>query len=389
MQSWHSLLSAAGFQTLAEQYERESGFGLALYARGEIRISRCSAYPWARAGSRGIEPDRMVAEALRWGEPDIALDSHDCYVWAVPLCINSVLVGGLLSAAAGGPAAAGREKQVNRAARDLLRLAVRHNLTNPSLLELNREKSRVAAHKAEAIASLKINPHQHPREIYLREELTLMHAVKNGHKEQAREVINRILVGIYNLGREDLDVLKTLVLEMVVLMFRAAVARGADPRPLLGVNSTFLRDFHGLRDELSLSRWLTVWLEAFIGSSFAQAAPAELPGISLALEYMKNNLDQELSRDRVARYCNMSPAHFSRMFHQKTGHTFTDLLNRFRVEQACLLLEDSTATVYEIAYRCGFNEQSYFNRVFRRYRRQTPGQYRDSQRKERPARTAR
>jgi AraC-like DNA-binding protein len=389
MQSWHSLLSAAGFQTLAEQYERESGFGLALYAQGAIRINRCSVYPWNRAGGRRIEPGRMVAEALRWGEPTIALDSQGWYVWAVPLCLNNFLAGGLLSAASGEQAAPGLEKQIHRAAWDLLHLAVRHNLANSSLLDLNRESSQVAARKAEAIASLKNNPHQRPREIYLREELELLHAVKNGHKEKAREVINRILVGVYNVGREDLDVLKTLVLEMLVLMFRAAVARGADPQPLLGVNSTFLKDFHAVRDELSLSRWLTNWLEAFISTSFDQSGPAELPGIALALEYMKNNLDQELTRDKVARCCNMSPAHFSRMFHKSTGHTFTDLLNRFRVEQACLLLEDSDTTVYEIAYRCGFNEQSYFNRVFKKYRKQTPKAYRNRQRQRRIDRTQR
>jgi len=386
---WRRLLSESRFRTLAGQYEKKSGCGLALYADGEIRIDLCPAYPWQEAHNRRIDPGRMSTEALRWGEPSIALDSRSCYVWAVPLCLNSLLVGGLLSAVVEEPPRAEPEKHaVGRAAWDLLRLAVRHNLTNPSLLELNREKSRVAARKAEAIAALKDNPHQHPREIYLREELELLHAVKSGHKQKAREVINRILVGVYNLGREDLDVLKTLVLEMVVLMFRAAVARGADPEPLLGINSTFLRDFHAVHDELGLSRWLTVWLDLFISTSFTSASPAELPGIPLALEYMKNHLSEDLSRDKVANSCNMSPSHFSRTFHRSTGHTFTDLLNRFRIEQACMLLEDSDATVYEIAYRCGFNEQSYFNRVFRRYRRKTPREYREQQRRARTARAA-
>jgi AraC-like DNA-binding protein len=386
---WRHLLSESRFQTLAGQYEQKSGCGLALYADGEILIDRSTAYPWREAHKQGIDPDRMTSEALRWGEPSISLDSRGCYVWAVPLCLNSLLVGGLLSATGEKTSGPGlEERAVSRAAWDLLRLTVRHNLTNPSLLELNREKSRVAARKAEAIAALKDNPHQHPREIYLREELELLHAVKRGHKQKAREVINRILVGVYNLGREDLDVLKTLVLEMVVLMFRAAVSRGANPAPLVGINSTFLRDFHAVHDELGLSRWLTVWLEAFISTSFTSAAPAELPGIPLALEYMKNHLGEHLTRDKVAKSCNMSPSHFSRTFHRSTGHTFTDLLSRFRIEQACMLLEESDATVYEIAYRCGFNEQSYFNRVFRRYRRTTPKEYREQQRRARTARAA-
>jgi AraC-like DNA-binding protein len=378
MQSLSFLISSPMFKRLAQQYREATGYGIALFCDGAVHNNHCLYYPWETADTRQINPDRMIAESLRWGEPTIALDSTERYVWAVPLTLNNMLLAGLVSASHAGKTQPMPERQVNHAAWELLRLACRHNLCNTSLLELNREQSRVSARKAEAIETLKKNPHQHPREIYLREEFELLTAIKKGHKEMAREVINRILVGVYNLGRGNFEILKTLVLEMVVLMYRAAVTRGADPAGLLGVNSVHLKDFHKIDDDFSLSRWLTEWLEAFISSSFEISSSFQPPAIALALEYMKNNLGEELTRDKVARYCNMSPGYFSKVFHTKTGFTFTDLLNKFRVEQACFLLQDTPLTVYEIAYQCGFNDQSYFNRVFKKYRQQTPKKYRNT-----------
>ena len=183
----------------------------------------------------------------------------------------------------------------------------------------NREQGRASATKAEAIHSVKRNLYQNPREVYLQEEFALLAAIRKGDKERARSIINRILIRIYALGGEDLDVLKTLVLEMVVLMYRTAVDKGANPRELLGVNSSYLKEFNDIKDYIELSHWLTGWLEDFISSSLIQVTPAPPDSIALALEFMKNNLAEPLTRDEVARACNMSYGYFSKIFHQKTG----------------------------------------------------------------------
>jgi AraC-like DNA-binding protein len=51
-------------------------------------------------------------------------------------------------------------------------------------------------------------------------------------------------------------------------------------------------------------------------------------------------------------------------------------LNHFRVEKACALMDETNLNINQIALDCGFNDQSYFTKVFRRYTRTTPKQYR-------------
>jgi AraC-like DNA-binding protein len=60
----------------------------------------------------------------------------------------------------------------------------------------------------------------------------------------------------------------------------------------------------------------------------------------------------------------------------KTGWSFTELLTRLRVDRACQLLVRTDAPLAQIALECGFGDQSYFTRVFRKRTGQTPGGYR-------------
>jgi len=374
--AWATAASNESFIRLADAYLKERRFGAALVREERVTANRCEYYPWHRARRRGLDLARMVRESLRWGEPNIGLDSEGLYVWCVPLCLNNEAVGGIFSAAHPGQAQEESGPLIGQAAWSLLELACAANLCNESLMRQNREQGRVSATKAEAIHSVKRNLYQNPREAYLQEEFALLAAIRKGDKQRARSIINRVLIRIYSLGGEDLDVLKTLVLEMVVLMYRTAVDKGADPRELLGVNSSYLKEFNDLKDYIELSHWLTRWLEDFISSSLVQAAPAPPDSTALALEFMKNNLAEPLTRDEVARACNMSYGYFSKIFRQKTGYTFTDLLNKFRIEKACTLFDETGLNVNQVALECGFTDQSYFSKVFRRYHGISPKHYR-------------
>ena len=376
MDYWHSVAPVQTYHELAAIYQRETRFGLMVYAASRVQIDLCGYYPWQEAAARGLVLNRMIDETLRWGEPNIVLDSEGLYVWCVPVCLNNQPAGGLFSAVHPKAATEERGAMISQAAWTLLELACSLNLCNTSLMKVSREQGRTNAHKAEAIHTVKRNVYQNSREIYLQEELGLLSAIRRGDKERARSIINRILIRIYSLEREDLEVLKTLVLEMVVLMYRTAVDRGVDPRELLGVNSSYLKEFPEIQDDIALSNWLTRWLEDFISASLSQVAPTPPDSIALAVEYMKNNLDQPLSRNEVARVSSMSYGYFSRVFHLRTGYTFTEMLNRFRYEKACALLEDSGLNVNQVALECGFGDQSYFTKVFRRYAGVTPKQYR-------------
>jgi AraC-like DNA-binding protein len=100
--------------------------------------------------------------------------------------------------------------------------------------------------------------------------------------------------------------------------------------------------------------------------------------IEKTLEYMNHNFDKAITLNEVARLANMSDAAFSRFFKQRTGNTFIDSLTEIRLGHASRMLIDTTQSIAEIAYHCGFNNISNFNRIFKKKKSCTPKDFRES-----------
>ncbi|OQP62983.1 helix-turn-helix domain-containing protein [Niastella populi] len=100
--------------------------------------------------------------------------------------------------------------------------------------------------------------------------------------------------------------------------------------------------------------------------------------IEKTLEYMNHNFDKPITLNEVARLANMSDAAFSRFFKQRTGNTFIDSLTEIRLGHASRMLIDTTQSIAEIAYHCGFNNISNFNRIFKKKKSCTPKDFRES-----------
>ncbi len=98
--------------------------------------------------------------------------------------------------------------------------------------------------------------------------------------------------------------------------------------------------------------------------------------IEKAYDYMQTHYDKDVSLADVAKTVNMSEVSFSRFIKKRTGRTFVDSLNEIRLGHASRLLIDTTQTIAEISFKCGFNNLSYFNRIFRKKNGCTPTEFR-------------
>jgi len=93
-------------------------------------------------------------------------------------------------------------------------------------------------------------------------------------------------------------------------------------------------------------------------------------------EHLRNHYDNPLSLDEMASRCALNASYLSRSFKKKTGTTIFAYLNRVRIEKACHLLKSSSMTITEIAFSVGYNNISFFNRMFKRAMSLSPGEYR-------------
>jgi YesN/AraC family two-component response regulator len=101
-------------------------------------------------------------------------------------------------------------------------------------------------------------------------------------------------------------------------------------------------------------------------------------GFQRVLEYIESNYESEIKLSYVAKLAEMSKGYFCTGFKQTTGKSFTDYLNLFRVEKAAILLKQNKSRITDIALSVGFEDMSYFCRIFKKYMGQAPSFYRRS-----------
>jgi AraC-like DNA-binding protein len=100
--------------------------------------------------------------------------------------------------------------------------------------------------------------------------------------------------------------------------------------------------------------------------------------IEKVMEFIYGSFDKQISLGEAARIASMTESAFSRFFKLRTGMTFIDCVTEVRLGHASRMLIATTKTIAEIAYSCGFNNISNFNRIFRKKKGCTPRELRES-----------
>ncbi|MBQ0106298.1 MAG: helix-turn-helix transcriptional regulator, partial [Armatimonadetes bacterium] len=185
--------------------------------------------------------------------------------------------------------------------------------------------------------------------------------------------INRILVHIYSMSKNRPALLKSFLMELIVTMSRTAVEAGADPSDLLGTNYSAMEQLAKITSDEELSSWVVEMLEKIIEAINKNKIYPNSVLLEKAVRYMHEHLKEDLKRDTVAAQACLSPSHFSKVIKETFGMTYTDLVSKLRVEKAKELLKMTKIPIAQIAFECGFNDQSYFTKVFLKYTKMTPG----------------
>lgn len=97
------------------------------------------------------------------------------------------------------------------------------------------------------------------------------------------------------------------------------------------------------------------------------------PYINRAIDYINKNYAEPLTIETLAQYLNINKCYFCSLFKKETGQTFSQYLNFIRVEKSKdLLLNEKNLSILDVAIAVGFNNQSYFNSIFKKLNNKTP-----------------
>lgn len=255
---------------------------------------------------------------------------------------------------------------------------VAFSLLDDEKKELENRKL-IAAHQSdlnEKIQDIKDNDNV---EFYSYEtEKELLLKVRNGDIIGAKNILNDMIGRILFASGGNINIIKSKTLELCTLLSRASIDGGADSNTIIDLNSKFLYKISNIKNIEDLSYWVIHMLDSFTQNVFNFNESKNPVLIQKCISYINEHYNEDINLETVANIVHLNPSYFSSIFKKEVGVSFSNYLNKIRIEQSKLMLKNTDSSIVEIALEVGFEDQSYFSKVFKNLTKMTPKQYRQN-----------
>jgi AraC-like DNA-binding protein len=174
-------------------------------------------------------------------------------------------------------------------------------------------------------------------------------------------------------------------IELAIMLSRAAMGGSdADNADILAVNDrciTYIQEARGVED---ISDILHYYLERIGGKIFSFKGLRHASALRKAERLIWENYTRKIGLKEIARASGLSAPYFSTIFKEEMGENLSAYLNRLRVNRAAAMLKETKLSLDNIAAACGFEDPSWFSKIFKFYTGMSPGKFREQGKREGP-----
>ena len=210
-------------------------------------------------------------------------------------------------------------------------------------------------------------------------ERLLIAAFQRGDTETGYKIINELIDGINSRNYQELEMKRVRAIELVVLLSRANASSEISHNDAIHkVNNKNLRRIQESKTLEDLTENLRFAAEQMAGEIFSFRGMRHASALRRAQSFIWKNLARKVSLEEIAKAVGLSPPYFSTVFKEEMGENFSSYINRLRVEKAATLLTETGTPIKTVAKFCGFEDQSWFSKIFKHYIGITPGKYRET-----------
>ncbi|MDR0600912.1 MAG: helix-turn-helix domain-containing protein [Treponema sp.] len=211
----------------------------------------------------------------------------------------------------------------------------------------------------------------------IEKERKLLAAVRRGENEKTGELLSEILAIILFTKPGDFKYLQCRAIELAVLLFRTDINPGYADKSLLETNGACVKRIQESKTAEDLIDVLYLSVQRMTEQIFSFREIRHAAALRKAERYILENYTRKISLQEIALASDLSAPYFSTIFKEEMGENLSSYLNRLRVEKAGRMLLETDLTLSEIASSCGFEDQSWFSKIFKSYMGQSPGKYRE------------
>ena len=216
----------------------------------------------------------------------------------------------------------------------------------------------------------------------LETEKKLQSLITAGDKNGAQTLLNELLGKLFFSTDGEMEIVKTRLLELIVILSRAAIEGGADVNQIFFLNQNYIEEIQKFSNLEEMSIWLANVMNRFISYVFDFSDVKHSDVIFKTVKFIKDHYNEKISLDDLANQVYLSKSYLSKIFTEEMNCNISSYINMIRVEKSRSFLLNESISLVDVAGMAGFDDQSYFTKVFKKYTGVSPGKFRESRGKQ-------
>ena len=208
-------------------------------------------------------------------------------------------------------------------------------------------------------------------------ERMMLACLRRGDNIEGRKILLSLLHTQYLELNQNFPAFRLKAMELAVLLSRAAADLDEKDETILEASSRCLKKIEESANFEEIAEILALITENMSGKIFSFHGVRHFSALRKAERYIWENYTRKISLKEIAGASGLSAPYFSTIFKEEMGENLSNYLNRMRVEKAASMLITTDLPISDVAAACGFEDQSWFSKIFRNNTGLTPGKYRE------------
>jgi AraC-like DNA-binding protein len=207
-------------------------------------------------------------------------------------------------------------------------------------------------------------------------ERLLLASLRRGDIGTGKKILNDIIPICICISAGNFELFQIQAIELVVLLSRASKGH----KSLHGMMEASDRCLKRIEESKSTEKLignLYIIIEYMGEKIFSFRGIRHASALRKAERFIQKNYIRKISLQEIAAASGLSAPYFSTIFKEEMGENLSVYLNRLRVEKAAAMLIETETALCEISEACGFEDQSWFSKIFKNYMGLSPGKYRE------------
>jgi len=207
-------------------------------------------------------------------------------------------------------------------------------------------------------------------------ENKIIRFVAEHNKEKVHDILTLYYDEILVIEGGNFDNIKGRVFELFGTISQHALDSGASIQKIFSLDFNQVFTMSQVHSIDALFNWIVHIIDHFIDNVYSSLVLAQSDIIKQALIFIDDACCEKISLNDLAAHLHISKAYLSKLFNQEVGVSFTTFLNDKRIQKSLDYLNDKELNLAEIALQVGFEDQSYYTKVFKKLLGETPKEYR-------------